>query len=64
MLGGNESETNVINGNPMDVDDENDTNLEVNANLTYDSVIDTESSVSNEDEVDVSDGSELNSSLK
>ena len=39
-LGGNESETNAINGNSMDVDDENDTNLEVNANLTYDSVID------------------------
>ena len=35
MLGGNESETNVINGNTIDVDHENDTNLEVNEKLTY-----------------------------
>ena len=60
----------------MDIFEANDANLEVNANLTYDSVSDNsvemdcdttsknvESSISNKDEVDVSDGSELNSSL-
>ena len=73
VLSVNWSETNVIDRNTMDVNEENDTTLEVNAILTHDCVTDnsvemdcysmsanTESSNRNKDEVDVSDSFKSN----